>query len=179
MKIDINRFVSLVYELREANSDGRVIEHLEDSRPMTFIYGSGRLLPAFEANLQSLKKGDEFRFRLESAMAYGERSEDMIIDVPVSVFQKDGKIDEEICQVGNEVPMTDRDGNRISGTIIEITDKFIKMDFNHPMADTDLYFTGKILDVREATDEELAGNNHSCSSCGGHDHKTDCSGSCS
>jgi len=179
MKIEKNRVVSLIYELRETNAEGKVIELLEENHPMTFIYGNGRLLPNFELNLFSLEKGDQFNFVIESESAYGDRREDMIIDVPISIFQNDGKIDENVCRVGNEVPMMDRDGHRVNGVINEITDNYVKMDFNHPMAGTNLHFSGKIIDVRDGTAEELAGMNHSCSTCGSHDDVTGgCSGSC-
>jgi FKBP-type peptidyl-prolyl cis-trans isomerase SlyD len=164
MQIDKNKVVSLVYELREAGPGGRIIEALEEERPMTFIYGSGRLLPRFELNIQSLGTDDRFNFVLKSEDAYGERLEDMIINVPLSVFEADGKVDENVCQVGNEVPMMDREGNRISGIINEITKAYVRMDFNHPMAGTDLWFSGKILDVHEATEEELNGAS-GCSGC--------------
>jgi FKBP-type peptidyl-prolyl cis-trans isomerase SlyD len=179
MKIEKNKHVSLIYELRAGSSDGNVIEALEETNPMTFVYGTGRLLPHFEEKLLSLQKGDNFTFGLESAQAYGEKSEDMIINVPISVFETDGKIDENICQVGNEVPMMDNEGNRINCIVNEITDTYIRMDFNHPMAGTNLYFTGKVIDVRDATPEEIEGTNHSCSSCGSHDHESGCNGSCS
>ncbi len=97
-------------------------------------------------------------------MAYGDKREDMMINVPVSVFETDGKINEDICRVGNEVPMTDSEGNPLTGIINEITDSYVRMDFNHPMAGLDLFFSGKIVDVREATDEEIAALDHSCSS---------------
>lgn len=102
----------------------------------------------------------------------------MIIDVPVSVFTKDGVLDEAICQVGNEVPMMDSQGNPLTGVINEITDTHIKMDFNHPMAGVDLCFSGRITEVREASAEELNAVNHSCSSCGSHS-SNGCQGSCS
>jgi FKBP-type peptidyl-prolyl cis-trans isomerase SlyD len=80
--------------------------------------------------------------------------------------------------VGNEVPMMDRDGNRINGIINEITDTSVKMDFNHPMAGTDLCFKGKIIDVRDATAEEIAGIKNSCSTCGSYNNESSCSRSC-
>ncbi len=179
MKVEKNKMVSLIYELRESNSDGRLIEALDETRPLTFLYGTGRLLPVFESNINSLDKGDIFRFELNSDMAYGEKREEMIVNVPIAVFETDGKINEDICQVGNEVPMMDTEGNPLNGIINEITDTHVKMDFNHPMAGLDLFFSGKIIDVREATTEELSGNNHSCSSCGCGDEHSGCGGSCS
>jgi FKBP-type peptidyl-prolyl cis-trans isomerase SlyD len=177
MKITKNKMVSLMYELRESDSGGRIIESLEESNPLTFIFGSGRLLPVFESNISSLVKGDIFSFTLNSEMAYGEKREEMIVNVPISVFKTDGKIDEEICQVGKKVPMMDTDGNPLNGVINEITDTYVKMDFNHPMAGIDLFFSGRIIDVRDSSVEEIAGMNHSCSSCGSNSNMG-CSGSC-
>lgn len=179
MKIDKDSWVSLVYELRESNKDGRIIEALDENKPLTFICGTGRLLPAFESNLVTLTKGESFSFRLDSESAYGPRREEMIVNVPVAVFETDGKINEDICQVGNEVPMMDSEGHPLNGIINEITDTYVKMDFNHPMAGQDLYFSGRIIEVRQATDQELAATApHSCSSCGSHSN-SGCSGSCS
>jgi FKBP-type peptidyl-prolyl cis-trans isomerase SlyD len=159
MKIGINKMVSLIYELREGDSEGRVIETLDETRPLAFVYGTGRLLPVFESNIDLLEKGDLFKFTLNSEIAYGERREDMIIDVPISVFVTDGKLNEDICRVGNEVPMMDNEGN-------------------HPMADLNLFFSGKIVDVRDATESELSPMASSCSGCGS-EGKSDCSGGCS
>jgi FKBP-type peptidyl-prolyl cis-trans isomerase SlyD len=177
MRIKKNKMVSLIYELRESNAEGRIIESLDESRPLSFIFGTGRLLPEFESNIDSLSNGDSFRFALNSELAYGEKREDMIVDVPVSVFQTDGKINEEICYVGNEVPMMDTEGNPLSGIINEINDNSVKMDFNHPMAGLDLFFSGRIIDVRDTSEHELLPATSSCSGCNGHDH-SGCSESC-
>lgn len=179
MRIEKNRMVSLVYELRENNNEGKIIESLEAENPLTFIFGNGRLLPEFESNISSLSNGDNFSFTLNSENAYGERREEMIINIPVSVFEKEGKIDEEICRTGNEVPMIDSEGHPITGVICEIGDSFVRMDFNHPMAGINLFFSGRIVDVRIPSDQEIESMNHSCSSCGSGTNKSSCEGSCS
>lgn len=178
MNIENNRMVSLIYELRENDPNGRIIESLDETKPLKFVYGTGRLLPAFESNVSLLKTGDLFRFTLNSEMAYGDKREEMVINVPVAVFETDGKINEDICRIGNEVPMSDSEGNPLTGIINEITDTYVRMDFNHPMAGINLFFSGKIVDVREATDDEIAHINHSCSSCNTA-NENGCSGSCS
>jgi FKBP-type peptidyl-prolyl cis-trans isomerase SlyD len=175
MKVEKNKMVSLIYELREASPEGRIIETVEETRPLNFIYGTGRLLPLFESNLLSLGTGDNFSFPLSSADAYGDRTEEMIINVPKSVFMtEDGNLNEDICRVGNEVPMMDNEGHHLNGIINEIAEDYVRMDFNHPMAGVDLYFSGMIVDVREATDQELAGV-QGCEGCGS-SHGSDCSG---
>jgi FKBP-type peptidyl-prolyl cis-trans isomerase SlyD len=178
MVIAKDKMVSLVYELREHNSEGKVLETVVEASPLTFIFGTGRLLPEFESNIEFLNEGDTFSFTLNQEQAYGERREEMIIDIPISVFEVDGKTDKQLCMVGNEVPMVDSSGNRLNGIVNEITDTIVKMDFNHPMAGTDLCFNGKIISVREVTEEELAGIKNSCSACGGNNEETGCSGSC-
>ena len=178
MRIENNKMVSLIYELRESNGSGRVIESLNEERPLSFVYGTGRLLPVFESNINLLEAGDNFSFSLTSEDAYGDRREEMVVNVPVSVFiTESGQLNEDICKVGNQVPMMDGDGHHLNGIVNEITDEYIRMDFNHPMAGVDLFFAGKIIEVRDATQQELAGNNSSCSSCG--DHDSGCSGHCS
>jgi FKBP-type peptidyl-prolyl cis-trans isomerase SlyD len=177
MKIENNTMVSLIYELREKDSNGRIIEALDETRPLTFIYGTGRLLPVFESNISLLKAGDLFRFIINSEIAYGDKREDMIVNVPVSVFENDGKLNEDICIVGNEVSMTDSEGNPLTGIINEISETYVRMDFNHPMAGLDLFFSGKIVEVREATENELTATMNSCSGCGSKEHSA-CSGTC-
>jgi FKBP-type peptidyl-prolyl cis-trans isomerase SlyD len=177
MNIENNKMVSLIYELRENDSNGRIIEALDENRPLKFVYGTGRLLPVFESNISLLKSGDPFSFTLNSEMAYGDKREEMIINVPVAVFETDGKLNEDICRVGNEVPMSDSEGNPLTGVINEITDTYVRMDFNHPMAGLDLFFSGTIIEVREATENELAATMNSCSGCGSNEH-SGCSGSC-
>ena len=96
--------------------------------------------------------------------------------MPMSVFEVEGKVDENLLTTGNQVPMADSQGNRLIGTVLSHTDSSVKMDFNHPMAGTDLHFAGEILNVREATEDELnIYNNDGCSTCGSHDG---CSGTC-
>jgi FKBP-type peptidyl-prolyl cis-trans isomerase SlyD len=176
MKIEKDLMVSLVYELREGTTEGTVIEKLDESRPLSFIFGSGKLLPAFESNIENLSQGDKFAFTLNAGDAYGERREDMIIDIPSSVFMHDGKIDENICSVGNSVPMMDSSGNRLDGVILEINSDSVKMDFNHPMAGADLCFSGTVHEVRIPTPDELHPSHGSCSSCGSHGNSGGCSG---
>jgi len=178
MKIEKNKMVSLIYELRENDAEGKVIEVLDDTRPLKFLFGAGKLLPEFESNIDSLNDGDSFSFKLVAEKAYGDRTEDMIVNLPLSVFMMDGKLNEDICRIGNNVPMMDSEGNPLNGTIIEISETDVRMDFNHPMAGLDLCFSGRIVEVREPTDNELYGGGHSCSSCGSQ-QSSGCSGGCS
>lgn len=176
MVIENDKMVSLKYVLREGDSEGGIVEEVSDDNPLKFLYGAGQMLPHFESNIENLSEGDKFEFKLNSDEAYGEKREELVVDLPMSVFEVDGKIDDKLLTVGNQVPMADAQGRRFIGTVVSLTDSSVKMDFNHPMAGTGLHFTGEILNVREASPEELsAKNDEDCTTCGSHD---DCGGEC-
>lgn len=167
MKIEKNKVVAVSYELRlEENSD-EIIDLAYDDKPLEFIYGSGMMLQKFEDNLGSLLKGDTFKFKLTSEEGYGKRVEENVSDIPVDVFMQNGKIEEKLLTIGNIIPLQDDKGNHYNGQVVSVDEKTVKLDFNHPLADKDLYFSGKIVDVREATQQELEhGHVHS----DGHNH---------
>jgi FKBP-type peptidyl-prolyl cis-trans isomerase SlyD len=176
MIISKNKVVSLTYELRVNSNEGEIVETLKEDSPLTFLYGSGNLLPKFEQNISELKVGDKFNFDLLAEDAYGEINKNAIVDVPVTAFTVDGKIDEKLLQVGNKIPMQDASGNKLTGVVKGINTKTVKMDFNHPMAGNHLFFSGKVVEIREATEEELhhghahySGSCEGCSDCGGED----------
>ncbi len=156
MNADKNNVVSIVYELRAGSKEGEVVESLNDANPLTFLFGTGGLLPKFEENLSGLSAGDSFEFLLLSEDAYGPVVENAIVHVPASVFEIDGNIDESLMKIGNMVPMMDSEGRRLNGKVVAVEGDAVKMDFNHPMAGNDLHFKGKVTEIRSATEEELA-----------------------
>ena len=93
MVIEKDRMVSLVYTLTEADKDGRVIEQVEEANPLQFLYGAGQMLEHFERNLSEKKSGDDFEFGLTADIAYGEKREELVVDIPKSVFEVDPRED--------------------------------------------------------------------------------------
>ena len=135
-----NNVISIVYELRSDSKEGEVVESLTSENPLTFLYGTGGLLPKFEEQLNGMKSGDNFEFLLRSEDAYGPVVENAIVHVPQSVFEVDGSIDENLMKIGTMVPMMDAEGRRLNGKVIALEGDAVKMDFNHPMAGSDLFF---------------------------------------
>lgn len=169
MKIDINKVVSVTYRL-EANPAGQEKVHIETAgvdRPLVFLFGSGGLIPAFEENLQGKVSGDNFSFSIDAADGYGEIESEALVELPVAIFKVDGVVDRSILKTGNMVPMSDRDGNRIDGKVVAINGETVKMDFNHPLAGHQLHFSGEVIEVREASEEELS---HGHAHTGEHGH---------
>jgi FKBP-type peptidyl-prolyl cis-trans isomerase SlyD len=170
MIIENDKLVSLTYQLKSDNAQGEIIETVTDERPMKFLFGQGMLLPKFENNLQGKKTGDSFEFTLTATEAYGEHTQDAIIEIPVAVFEMDGKVNYNLLKVGNSIPMMDSTGNRLAGIVMEIANEMVTMDFNHPMAGKQLHFSGQVMEVKEPNEDDLAMfNQHSCGSCGGGD----------
>lgn len=168
MTITNDKVVSLVYELRLNRPDGEVVETLTQDNPLTFLFGSGNLLPKFEQNINGLKSGDSFKFDLNAGDAYGEVNNQAIVDVPISAFEVNGSIDDSLLKLGNTIPMRDNAGNRLNGIVKEITDENVKMDFNHPLAGNHLFFSGQVTEVRNASPEELShGHVGGCGCSGG------------
>lgn len=171
MKIGTNKVVSLSYTLVV---DGDVMETVNADKPMDFIFGTGYLLPKFEENILNKEVGDSFEFVLSPTEGYGEMNSDAIIELPKDMFMIDGKIEDGLLTVGNVLPMQDSDGNRLQGTIDEVKDDVVVMNFNHPLAGAELNFKGTVVAVREATQQEIVGglygekleSSSSCSSSG-------------
>lgn len=168
MQIKKDTVVSLSYVLKRDNAEGEIIEETREGDPLVFLYGNGQMLPKFEENLSTLSIGDKFEFTLASEDAYGELDQDAIIDLDKNIFMVDGKVDNDLLTVGNVIPMRDDQGHMLQGTVVSVSNDSVRMDFNHPMAGNVLHFTGKVLEVRDATVEELShGHAHGP---GGHHH---------
>jgi len=168
MKVGKNKVVTLTYTLRFDDKDGEVIQQVNEERPFVHLFGNGTLLPKFEANLDGLEPEGTFGFDLTPQDGYGEFTDEAIIELEKKIFEKDGKVDEELVKMGNMITMQDQEGRPIDGRVLEIKDDKVVMDFNHPLAGKNLYFTGKVMDIRDASEEELShGHVHGD---GGHQH---------
>jgi len=155
MKIEKNKVVAVSYELRLEDNSNEIIDAAHEDKPLEFIFGNGMMLQKFEDNLEKLSKDETFKFKLTPEEGYGIRVEENVSDVPLNVFEQNGKIDEKLLTIGNVIPLQDDKGNHYNGQVVSLDDKNVRLDFNHPLADKDLYFSGKIVEIREATAQEL------------------------
>jgi FKBP-type peptidyl-prolyl cis-trans isomerase SlyD len=158
MQLIENTVGSIIFTLTMNSYDGQVIEKVSENEPFDFVFGVGAMLESFENELKGLKEGDEFKFILSKDKAYGTYSPEMIIDLEKQLLIdqiEDPEMIEEEIQIDNFIPMLDPDGNMLNGKLIEIGDEMVKLDFNHPLADMDLYFVGKVLALRPASPAEI------------------------
>jgi FKBP-type peptidyl-prolyl cis-trans isomerase SlyD len=179
MKISDDKMVSLTYDLT-VDDDGQkeLMEKATREKPLTFMFGMGMMLEAFEKNVEGLKMGDRFSFTLSPEEAYGEYIEAHCVELPKTLFEIDGQFDSERVVEGRTLPMMDGNGHRMMGSVLEIGAEVVVMDFNHPLAGESLHFEGEVIDVHEATPEEIAAltqtGDCSCGSCEGSDSEKGC-----
>lgn len=165
-KVGPGKFVAFAYKLYN-DADGRLLFETPVDAPDALIYGiTTDVTPGLLAALKGLSAGDKFSVTLPPEVAFGERIVDNEMELDKEIFSRDGKLAEEV-KVGAELPMLTQEGFRVLGRVLEIGDK-VKMDFNHPFAGLTVKYDGEVLEVRDATPEELQ-SAQGCGCCG-HDH---------
>lgn len=171
MQIDVNKVVSVTYSL-EVNDGGNTpkvfVEEAKADRPLVFLFGVGGMIPGFERAMEGLRVGDLFDFSIQPADAYGDSSDDDVVELPYSVFEEEVKKYPDLLNIGNIIPMNDGNGHQFEGRVKSVGTDTVTMDFNHPLAGKTLHFKGRVEDLRDASDEEIAhGHAHGP---GGHHH---------
>lgn len=177
-----NKFVSLAYSLYVDGDNGReLMEKTQEDKPFQFITGFGIALDAFEKQVADLETGRDFSFSLTKEEAYGDYAPERVLDLEREMFCVDGRFDHEHIFVDAIIPLQNEEGNRFYGRVMEVGEDKVKVDLNHPLAGETLHFEGKVLENREATNEEIQQlikhMTGGCSGCGGNCHG-DCEGGC-
>lgn len=165
-----NSVVTLTYDLSvtDDNEQKVLVEQAEAEEPMVFLFGHSGLPEEFEHQLDGKNSGDAFNFSLTPEQAYGDYDPQAVVQIPKQVFEIDGKVDDQMLEIGNYLPMADNEGNHMQAKVVEVGEEMVTMDFNHPLAGMVMHFDGKVVDVRPATAEELShGHVHGD---GGHQH---------
>lgn len=161
MQISKNAVVTLEYILKD--TDGVVIDKSSGDEAFAFIQGTGGVLPGLESALEGKQTDDALNVIIEPEEGYGQRDESMVAEVPAKQFEGDGEIME-----GMQFQTSAEDGSTKVVTVVKIAEDVVTIDANHPLAGMILNFDVKVLDVRDATAEELEhGHVHGP---GGHHH---------
>ena len=162
MKVAKDTVVSLSYELVDLNG-GAVLE--KSSEPISYVHGGyDGIFPTVEEALQDKNIGDNVSVKMEPDDAFGEYEHDLVRVESRDMFPKDIEVGMQL-EGGAE---DDEDEDYMLYTIVEITDKEVTVDGNHPLAGKTLNFTATVTGVRTATKEELDhGHVHGA---GGHQH---------
>lgn len=160
MQIANNTVASFHYTLRD--TEGNVLESSDGSDPTVYLHGHNNMITGLEQAMNGHSAGDRFAVELEAKDAYGPRDEARIQRVPVKHLVFKGKL-----RPGMTVQLNTSEGRR-PVTVAKAGRHSADIDTNHPLAGKALSFDVEILEVRDASEEELAhGHAHGP---GGHQH---------
>ena len=147
MVIADQKVVSIHYTLK--NSDGDILDESAEDSPLSYIHGTGSIIPGLEKELTGKTAGDKLSVSVAPAEAYGERSEKLVQELPRSAFQGVDDI-----QAGMQFQAQSPQGETLI-TVTKVEGDQVTVDGNHPLAGETLNFDVKVDGVRDATSEEL------------------------
>ncbi|RLV61445.1 peptidylprolyl isomerase [Parashewanella curva] len=161
MKITKHSAVTVHYRLSEKT--GELIEDSFAAEPMYYLHGANNMIPALESALEGKAKGEKVDVEVAAKDAYGEPQEELIQEVPLTAF---GEIEDIVPGMRF---MAETDNGQVPVVVTEVKDESIIVDGNHPLTGKDLSFHLEVVDVREATEEEVAhGHIHAPGASCGH-----------
>ncbi|MFK5880749.1 MAG: peptidylprolyl isomerase [Sulfurospirillum sp.] len=148
MAIDENQVVSIQYELRDVDN-GEILDSNIEAAPLSFIVGKGQIIPGLEDEIKKLSLNDSEEVRVSAKDAYGEYDEKAVQTLPKEQFAG-LELKEGMTLYGQG-----EDGGTVQVTVKSFDDENVNVDFNHPLAGKDLLFALSVVEVRDATAQEL------------------------
>jgi len=147
MQIEQNSVVTLHYTLKD--NDGKIIDQSDDDS-FLYLHGAMNIIPGLENVLAGKSAGDELSVKVSPEEGYGVKEDDRIQEVPKEMFDNADEI-----QAGVQFHAQGPDGGAVVVTVVEVKDEAVVIDGNHALAGVELNFEVKIVDVREASEEEI------------------------
>ena len=161
MAIEANKVVTMNFKLTD--DQGNILDSTEHGGPFSYLTGKNNILPKLEEAVNNMIIGTKKQIKLDAENAYGNYNEQI-----VQVVGKENFPEDFVLEVGMEYMASNPEGVQMPFVITEVRDEDVTIDFNHPLAGKNLNFDVELIDVRDATQEELAhGHVHGP---GGHHH---------
>lgn len=140
------RVLSFHYTLK--NTAGEIIDASAQGEPLSFLQGSGQIIPGLETRLLLMQVGDKAQVKLSAQEAYGEVDPKMFMSVPKEELShlelSQGSFLQ--LQLGDQVQVV---------RVHELGDEQVVLNGNHPLAGEDLEFEVELVFERPATESEL------------------------
>ena len=156
MQISKHKVASIHYTLTD--NDGKILDSSSGREPLTYIQGIGNLIPGMEEGLEGKSKGEKLSLKISPEKGYGVKDEALTQRVPRTAFGG------QEVKVGMQFQTSQ--GGVVTVTHVGLSE--ITVDANHPLAGVELNFAVEIMDIRLATEDEIAhGHVHGP---GGHHH---------
>jgi FKBP-type peptidyl-prolyl cis-trans isomerase SlyD len=144
-----NVVASIHYKLTD--SSGEVLDSSESGNPMSYLHGAGNLIPGLEKELVGKTAGASLQVTVAPEEAYGTVHDDLVEVVPKEAFQG-----VESIEPGMSFEAQGQDGQSRRIVVTAVNGEEITIDANHPLAGVELNFDVQIVEVRDATEEEIA-----------------------
>lgn len=122
--------------------DGSVFDSSRERQPLEFQVGTGQLIPGFEKAVLDLSPGESTTVNIPSSEAYGDKREDMVVDVEREKLPQDIQ-----PEVGLQLQLQQPSGQPMPVVISSVTESHITLDANHPLAGRDLTFEIELVSV--------------------------------
>jgi FKBP-type peptidyl-prolyl cis-trans isomerase SlyD len=142
-----NAVVSINYTL--TNDAGEVMDTSDGREPLTYLHGANNLIPGLEKEMEGKSPGQDFKVTIPPAEAYGESNPELVQTLSKEMFKGVDNVEPGMGftaqgpQGEQNIVVTAVDGDQVT------------VDANHPMAGKTLHFAVEIVDVRDASEEEI------------------------
>jgi len=157
MTISHHKVVTIDYTLK--NAQGEVLDTSEGQEPLVYLHGAENIVQGLERELESKKVGDTLSTVVSPEDGYGVRNAELIGAVPREMFEADMPI-----EVGMSFQAETEQGIQVV-TVVDVNDKEVTVDGNHPLAGEHLHFDVKVVAIRDASAEELEHGHVHTASC--------------
>lgn len=147
MQIDANKVVTLNYTLKD--DEGALLDESQDGS-FVYLHGASNIIPGLENALSGKSSGDKMSVSIAPGDAYGERDEARVESVPREMFPDDTEI-----EPGMQFHAQGPSGQAIMVTVVGVEGDKVEIDGNHPLAGVALNFDVEVMEVRDATAEEI------------------------
>lgn len=144
MMISENKVAAIHYTLRDSN--GTVLDSSEGQEPLYYLHGANNLIPGMEEGLEKRSKGEKLSLDIAPEKGYGKSDPKLVEEVPRNAFGNQ--------EIEAGMQFESSDGQII--TVTKVGPEMVTVDANHPLADQTLHFDIEVMDVRDATADELA-----------------------
>lgn len=123
--------------------DGTLCFKSEKDHPLTVIVGEGKLLAPLEHELIDMAVGESKTITLSPEKGFGQHNEDLVMKAPKKNFTSEFN-----PEIGARIAVDFSGDKHLVGTILEITDETLTIDFNHPLAGKTVHFTFTVISIK-------------------------------